>query len=390
MSGNPDISALWGGPPQYVSSRVYITVEDNTTTATMNTHSQRLPNYFSTAGALLACVLWVYLYHLPASTFSLAGQDFDELAPASIRNTTSKPVAPQHPFDVEAFNSDCRVSVNQRTSDLVMQVLSGIANLGVQARNTPFDFSTTGAAASTSRQCPLPPSQFYKSIFQHPATAKLLPVRCHSEGVQPDVDTHRFGSTRRFGRRHFNGKAYEPLIVFTDDRCRFDFCIVRNCPVPSDADCADVLETQFAFDDFAAATVSGHVVAERVKAVGRLESRVTGVFASLASPVECLECFVERSQGILGRPAIQFGKPLVSFSLTGHPSCLFVVRPVNIRCFPAELFAAQRPIVKPPMRFEGSRQFSCLIGVGEQSEFEGLSHARHNITRVNKGGEDSS
>ena len=322
----------------------------------------------------MCCILWVNLNHVTAGTFSLAGQEFDKLGPASITNTTRQPVVSEQPFDVQAFNSDGVVSVDQSSGDLVVHVPSGIAYSDVQGRNTLLDLSPGGTSTLTARQGTLAATEFLEIAFQDSAISESIALGGCGELRQSDINTNGTEAAGRCGVWHLNREADEPLVVLANDGGLFDSGGGGNLPVPADADGADVLEAELSADDLASAAVLAHVEGERIEAVLAFESWVAWLLPPLYTPEECGEGFVEHPECVSGGPGIQAGVAWIESALNGEPCRLLIERPSDTRCFPTQLLSFKHSIVESSVRLKSLGQFPLLAGVAEQAVLESFPH----------------
>lgn len=217
----------------------------------MNTNKKRLLYGLAAPAAFLCSALWINADNLSASFFRFAAQECDEVVPSSITNTTSQPVVPEHPLDIQAFNSDGVVSVDQSSSDLVVHVHSGISHLSVQGRDTLLDLFPGGTALLTARQGTLAATKILEVAFQGTAVSEGVTFGSGGECLEPDINAYRSRTTRGIRFRHFDAEANEPLAVLADDSGLFDSGVFRKFAVPADADCANALEPEFSINNLA-------------------------------------------------------------------------------------------------------------------------------------------
>lgn len=368
---NLHVIAIWDSPPQYVARSVHIPIEHATALALMNTNSQRLTNKFSARATSLRSILCVNQFHSTASAFSLASQDGNELAPASIADTTGQPAVPQQPCDVEAFRSDDAVSVNQRTCDFVVHVLADISHLGVKSRNTLFNELSSIAPLFASAQCALSPAEFGQCSFECSAIAERFAIGCRDERLQANVDANTRAADGRLGIGNLSGKAHEPLVAFAKNCNRSDVAF-RKLAMPSNSHHTYPSEPQFPIDNFPSADFAE---CERIKAIATLESRVSRIAALFAAAEESRVCAIERPKSLCSRVRINSAKVLIQMSLLGEPKVLVWKGPVVASCFPAEHLSVERTVVESAMRFKNSRKLSLLVSVCEQAVFEVSHHA---------------
>lgn len=337
----------------------------------MNTNRQRFTNDRTTVRALLACVPWVNKYHLTTGTFSLVDQEPNELSPARVGDSSRKPAVLDHPFDAQVFHSDCAESVDQRSRNLVVRIFSSISNFCVQRRYTLFDLLPPIASFVAARQLTLPSSQLGEPTLHDSSVTVDLPFGVDCEVRQPEIKTSRsiVSSGRRVGKFDCEGDVPPP--VLTNDRSYFERSVRRNLPVPPHSDRTDVLESQFAVDDFYTTAVPRHCVREGIEAIDALKSRVSRFFTVFASPVEVLKRLVKSTECLLCRPEVQTGKEFVSVSFNFEPPTLLRPSPIYFVLLPDKGLRLQTSVVQPAVCFEAHPQLSLLRSVGKQTVFEG-------------------
>lgn len=373
--GNPNLNALWDGPPQNIDRRIHIAIEHAPALAFMNANRQRLPNDLPAARTFLAGVLCVYQMNQTASTFSLACQDLDELAPASIRDTPRHPVVLEHPHDVQAFRSDDAVSVDQRTRNFVVHVAPRLTHLPMQRSDSLLDLLPAIAAAVAAIQSALAAPQFWQGPLQGSAVAKFFSVTGCDKRLQPDVDANATGMRHRLHVRCFNKEKGKPLSAIADNVESLDFCRRGDFAMQSHADSPNVLETKLVatYREPIAAPVDSRV-SELIKPVRRLKSRMPRRLSLLNAAEESRMSFVELAECLPCRTGVNRGKEWVAAADSSEPSRLFVARPSNSFRFPAEHRSIERAVVKTAMRLQRPLQFTALAGVGKQTVFERPVH----------------
>jgi hypothetical protein len=371
MRSNLHIAFLWPSPGQYVSSGVYVPVENAPTRTAMNTNSQRLPHYLPALAALLAGVLWVNQYHLGAGAFSLAYQDAQETGPAGICDTARQPAVLHHPLDVEAFRSDGAVSVNQRTSGLVVHVPADFSHLCMESSDPTLNTLAAIAAAFAPSQCPLMTAKLWQGTFKRTAITERFTVGCGNETIKANVDANSIGLGSGCGARYFYGEHCIPLSGIPQYGQGLNLSIFRQLPVPLDADGADVLEAQFVSDQLEAIV---DAVGKRIESVCTFESRVSGFRSDTASAEEGRESLIQLAERLFGRLRVDAGKIRAESPLNCKPAGLLEIAPILSSRFPTQELAVKRTVVEMAMRFERGCQLSFLVGVCPQAK---LVHSQH-------------
>lgn len=369
MRTNVHITAVWGSPPQDIARRVLIPIKYASTCAPMNASRKRLTNYLAAVAALLAGVLCVDQFHSTAGAFSLARQDADELAPASIGDTASQPAIPQHACHVEAFRSNDRVPIDQRTRDFVVHVPPDITNLRVQSRDTLFNKLSTVAAAFTSTQRTLTSAQLWQRSFERSTVAKLLAIGSGDERFKADVDTDTSRVLGRLGNRHVDQEDDKPLASVAKYGGLFNPAVLRQASMPTDADGANVLEAKFSVNNGAASSVMRHIKGKRLESIQTFKTR-TAEPKTEKSSIGFVDCPKRLLRGV----TVELSKMTVGAALSREPSTLFVVRPVDPCRIPTKHFAVERLIVESAVSFECYSQFATLACIGEQSVLVSANH----------------
>lgn len=243
----------------------------------MNTNIQRFTNNVSAVATSLRSIPWIDQYHPTAGALGLANKDLREGIPSCIADTSRQPAVLEHPLNVQAFRSDDAVSVNQGTGDLMMEVAASIAHLRVKVRHSRFHLLSTIAAASTSSQSPLLPSQLRERSLKALRVAKRFTIRRCDERPQANVDAHRAGSGWSCNVGGLNTKNDEPLAIVAKDADVLRRSS-RQCAVPSHANSADIAQPQLAIDNLPALAIAARCPqAERVEAIFCSKSRIARI-----------------------------------------------------------------------------------------------------------------
>lgn len=370
---NPSVTFLWDGPPQDIPSSIFIPVQDKPALASMNANRQRLPNYLAALAALLAGVLWVDEYHLAAGAFSLAQQDLREGIPTRISDTASQPAILEHVRHAQAFRSDDAVSVDQRTSDLVMKIAANISDLIVERCYSPLNLLPSSASRLAPGNCPLASAQFRKRTLKDFAVTKAFSIGCCDERFQPNVDTDLAFLVVNDDARGFNRKTREPLAPLADN-AELPNRRSRQFAMPSNPHCSNMLESQFSTDNPPSTALSRIRKAERIKLVASLESRIARGTASLASSEERPKRFVQPTERFNCRSSVQLRPVRVQPPLNCQPSRLLAEIPIDASRLPAEHPAIKSSVIDSAVRLQSPLKFTLLIGVGEQAKLERLDH----------------
>lgn len=372
------VKSVWLSPNQ--SSRedilrsVDIPIQNTATVTAMHTNRQRLLNLFTALAAFLGCIAWINEFHSRPGAFCLEREDAEKAGPASVSDTTGQSAVLEHPVDVQVFRSNESVAGNELMRGLVVHVASRICDVFMQPSHFESNLLSSVASSFASGECSLFNAKFCMVTSHDLGVAERLSVAGGHERVQSNVDADFGVGCRDLVFGCFEDEADVPLSDFALDRCLFDLCVGGKLAVPANADCPNVLESQFAIHDLAAITISGHRENKRIKPICGLRSRVSWRRSCFASLKERLKVIFEFPQRLLRRPKVEISVEFVLFSLKFEPPRLIVIIPVDSGCLLAHLSSRQTFVVEPTMRFESLCQLFLLRSIRQQSKTICFNH----------------
>ena len=350
-----------------------IPVQRQTTVRTIvPANRQVFLDLLAAAAALLACAFGIDFHNRNTSFCSFVLEDAHERAPGGIRDRPGQPAVPQHPLDVEAFDSDQAICEDQTTGDLVMMLVANILDAGMNRLQTTGGFPSLAAAlpfASDSAASATKRGQFLLKITR---IGFALTVAGGKERFQAHVDADRWFPVIGKGNvGQFAGENDEPLVRFTLERGGLDraFCGAMQL----DADRADVVDAEtVVVQQFDAVAVAAK--GKAIETVPSLETRVAGLGTFLDSAKKVGKGAIQSPQGFLSRGGVEPSEERVAGTLLGKPATLpdegerSLLRLIN------GLPLLQRLIIQTAVRFEGDGQLALLVRSGPQSVTKGASH----------------
>lgn len=330
----------------------------------MNTNRQILLNDFTTLAAFLACVASVNFNHQSPGAFSLGLENLKERVPPCIRDRAAEPAVLEHPCDVQALRSDQSVSVNEMLRNFVVHVPAAVRDLRVQPLDLELGFASAIPAFLLSGEVTLDNAEASQRRFEVADVAERLAVGRGDEGFQANVDpdSARLVVDDRIGE--FNRERDIPLAGSPDDGRGLDLSIRWKFAVPADADCPDVLESQFVVYDLCPVRIPEH---KRVESVGRLKSRKAWGRSTFNPGKESLERLVQFSQGLLSGRCIHRREMRIELPLNRQPSGLLVEVPVLSMKLPTHDPAIKGSVVESPVSLQRPLKFAALVYVREQA-----------------------
>jgi len=89
--------------------------------------------YVCAAETFLRCAVRSYFNKFSTSVFSFVAKEVEELRPSGITNTFSKVVVSDHAFDVQIFDGDQSIAVDEPTTNLVVKVRALLSDMRVRS-----------------------------------------------------------------------------------------------------------------------------------------------------------------------------------------------------------------------------------------------------------------
>jgi hypothetical protein len=328
-------------------------------------------NLAAATAALLACATGIDFHNYNTSFFSFVFQYVHEAAPSGIRDCPGQPVVPEHPLDVQAFDSDQTIGKDQTTGDLKVMLAANVLDASMNPLQTmdglpsvlpAFLFATDGTTVAAKNG---------KLVLEITRVRLGLAVTGCQEVRQTHVDADgRLATVRDRNVWQLAREDDIPLARFTLERDGLDRVFHRSMQL--DADRTDVLNAKTVSDEPDAITVSWE--SETVEAVPALEARVAWLLADLDATEEVLKRPLQPShRGLSGRK-IQASEVGIDEPFRLEPRGLFGVLHRSLFGFVSRLPLFETLVVEPPMRFEHDTKVALLVGVGPQSVLESSPH----------------
>lgn len=269
-----------------------ITIYDSTTApAVMNAHCERLSD-FCPADTCLACSSWINFHDQPTSILRFVGQHVYESRDRDVEHRFAQPAASK-PFNVQIFNRNKAVSVNQFSRFLVVKVATLIADMIVEPLQQQNRFSPAVRAAFSSRYASLQTPEIGLCGSEPTRVFDLGAVAQRDEVVNADINADHVWIERQRIRFTVNSEQGKPAAGLALDGQCFGHAFKRTVQPYSHV--ANLRQSQ-AFSD---QPVSGSAVRDAVIPARRAKARIPGLLSSLYPSKECGEGQVNTFQRLL-------------------------------------------------------------------------------------------
>jgi len=376
MLANANIKSFWVHPTQRAASKNYsrrgvISVRCVSTLATVPTFAQDLLFYLTAFRTRLRGVARIYFFVSKTGACSLVLQYRQEAGPAGVRHRSRQSVILDHPSDVQALHRKSSVAANQVHCDFVMCVSSRIRDFQVQPRNGSALFRSTARSFFLPAQAALSNSEFTEVWLNRLERGDMLAVAGRQEAFETDIDAdarlvgvddRHIGKLAR--RRHI------PLARFPLDVESLHRSFERAMQV--DPHKSYVLKPQLVADDTSAVTDRGK--SDRIKAISRLESRITGLFASFAAAKERFESLVQVAHCRLSGRKVEPGVVGIHLAIQGEPRGLLDVLDSALGYLVGFFALRKAVIIETAVSFEGYLKLPRLIHIWLEPVAKGLKH----------------
>ena len=311
--------------------------------------------------------------HEPHASFlGFALQHVQEAAPGDIADCPRQPAVPDHPLDVQAFDSDQAIGQDQLQGDLVVMLAAKVADASVNFLETTDSLPAIASALLLTADGPADPAQVGQRVLEIPRVRDVFAVASGKEGFQPDVDADGWLALVRDRRvRQFAGEYSVPLAGFTLERHRLNLALDRT--VQFHADQSDMLHAKtVAVEESDAVAVSRE--GETVEPVAPLESRIAGLLAVVDAAEEVFKRPLQAPHRGLCGGEVEASEEGAGEPLRLEPRGLFGVlhRPLFRLISRLPLFKAL--VVQASVRFEHDAQFAFLVGVRPKPVLECAPH----------------
>lgn len=327
--------------------------------------------YFLPAYTLLACALGINCHELHASFLGFALQHAQEAAPGDIADCPSQSAVPEHPTDIQAFDSNQAISKDQFQSYLVMMLAPKVADASVDFLDTTNSLPPVASTLFLSTDSTTRAAQSGQSILEITRIWFLLALTRSEKRFQPHVDTNGgLAVVHDWHVWQFAGEDGVPLARFALNRHGFDFSL--NGPMQLDASHANVLNAETFADKPNAVAVSGE--SEAIESVPPLKARITQLLAVLDPAKEVFKRPLQPTHCRLRGREVESSEERIREPFVLEPCRLFCVLNRSFFGFIGVIPLFQASVVETPMRFEHDAQFAFLISVCPQAIAESASH----------------
>ena len=272
------------------------------------------------ANARLARTARVNLDELAPGTFSLVRKFAQEVSPSGIIDGLGQHTAGQS-LDVQVFDNNHTVVVDQHTAELVLEIGSLVLNMRVLPLQHGNGFpATVRPLVLAPSHPPLCDAQSALCITVQTRIANLSAVAEGCEGRQPNINPDRPAGCRKRNRIALHGEDHEPAARFALDRNRLDLAVDRA--VELDLDLSHALNANQPARESTAVSIRRE--GQAIVATTGFETRKAGTFTTFDSTKECLECLVEAPQDVLAAGEVGDSNQTLSPHLF-QLACLIVV-----------------------------------------------------------------
>ena len=358
---------------QYVPRSVDISMQSQSTgVASVYANAQFFKDCCATPAAFLARAFRIDFYYLNRSVFSFRFKNRDKLVPPSITDRSGKPVVPDHSSNVQAFNRNHTVAIQQKICRFVSMLSAQVRYVSMPFAK-PFNcLSAISSALLLSANRPAATPQSGEIGTKKFRIGDVPSVRRGQEVFKSDINTDgRIDIAKLRRSRQCSGSDHKPFIGFTLERKRLDFAL--NRPVQFNSDDADVLHAQPVISQSGPVAVTRE--GERIEPVSRFKPWVTRLFTSFNPAKESLKGAVKTAESCLGAGKVNPLKPRIFGPLCFVPSRLLTVVNIDLKLFPAFLALNKCSVVKPAVRFQSDRKLALLVSVCPQPKLIGfVSH----------------
>ena len=165
----------------------------------------------STSATCLACVCRIHCYEYPPSFYRFGGYHGKEVRPRCVIYAFGKAIIVNHPVDVEVFNEDPPVLVNDPSGLLVGEVITLKPDALVNTSNNLATLGSLGSAFIFLGELALRFSKFLLFLFEKSGILNRVSIGERSESVDTDIYTDSVVLGRKNLRLDFASKRHVPL-----------------------------------------------------------------------------------------------------------------------------------------------------------------------------------
>lgn len=331
--------------------------------------SQFLP--VSASVAVLGCIGRVNFHQIPTGAFSLVGEHGEEPGPGRVRNAFGQTMIMDHTVDVQIFNADGPVFIDDLTRFLMNEVIPPKTDAFMCPANDLTPFSSLGGSLSGLAQFSLSLGQ---GLFLFPEEAGVFNRRGligkGSKGMQAHVDAHSLIAGRKMQSFNFATEGYVPFAGGrAADGGRLGF--TAHLPVHDNLDMANLGDRQPTIFDAAPGRDLGE--GDGIVPALTLKPRKARLLTGLATAEERFEgqvysdCYILQNLGM--------GQVDIAGRLdAGKHSGLLVIAQRGLLNLPGIFTLLQQAVVEIPALFQDSLKRRSLLFGRENPVFESLKH----------------
>lgn len=278
-----------------------ITIRNQATRRTMMySRGERLADFCPTQTCLRCATGGDFHEHAPGA-LSLVREHEKKVRPSSIANRLGEVVISHHAFDVQIFDRNQAVLINDLARLFVMKVAALIADMIVETLKQKSRLTPAVGSFLSSRYAPLQSAQLRVSGSEPARVFDSGTVAQRGERGQAYVNPGHVGLKRQGFWFAFDGEDGKPAARFALHRERLDLPVERA--MQRNADPSNLGKPQLIPNKNAAnLPKSDAVVSPRGS-----EARIAWIAAHLYTIKERLECEINALQNVLKRPAIDVG-----------------------------------------------------------------------------------
>lgn len=335
----------------------------------MLTNRERLFYSFA-AYARLASSSWVNFDNRSTGAFSLVSQFVEERTPRNIVNLFGESHSRQT-FDVQFFNRNNIVMVNQPTRDFVLKVRALIQNLLVDDSELGDGLSPSVRPSFATSYTTLGDSHSLGHRLVVPRVLNLRTVRERSKGLDAYIDTNALvGEGQRAFGDAVTGEDCVPLGTFAFDRDFFDCAL--NLAVLADFYVANIPQPNPSGAPYSKALT---IIEKRVVVGTTFKSGESRCLTFTAAPKERLEGFIHLAQDLIAHTRLNIFTIRTQLSYFFNLSTLLCKRDGNTIQFPRISPLLQCRIVKFATQIQTTFESLRLFLVGTNAELVGFAYA---------------
>lgn len=167
-----------------------------TARTSMHPNSKSLRNISSTVTTYLRSAIWIHTDDFATSAFCLVAKHLDELIPTGIRYRFSEMMIMDHPIDIQLFDSDETILVNETSTKFMEEIHPLVSDLFMASGN--FDPCFTSVIASFDFTTK-PSLQSFESSFRLDKASRVFDLCSIGEAGEPfqsNINTRLFISIR--------------------------------------------------------------------------------------------------------------------------------------------------------------------------------------------------